>query len=57
MQKLTSIDYVKLGIRGTPTVLLVDSLGTVRKKWAGQLPATQEESLLVAIRQFPVRLQ
>ena len=54
IERLANIDYVKLGIRGTPTVLLVDSRGTVRRKWAGQLALAQEENVLTAAQSYPV---
>lgn len=56
IQRLTNVDYLKLGIRGTPTVLLVDSRGKVLEKWAGQLPPSEEQGLLSTVRRLSARL-
>jgi hypothetical protein len=38
-----------LGITGTPTVLLVDSLGIVLRAWEGKLPPTKEQEVFEAL--------
>lgn len=35
-----------LGVRGTPTLILVDGTGTVRKVWPGKLPPNKESEVL-----------
>lgn len=35
-----------IGIRGTPTIVLVDSGGVVKGVWVGKLPQNEEASLL-----------
>ncbi len=55
--QLTSVDYAGVGILSTPTVLLVDSRGSVLRKWTGQLPASQEEIVLAAAREPPLPRQ
>lgn len=35
-----------LGIRGTPTLILVDATGNVRKVWIGKLPTEKESDVL-----------
>lgn len=37
-----------LGVRGTPTVLLVDGTGKVKEAWIGRLDAKGQENLLAA---------
>lgn len=39
-----------LGIRGTPTLILVNSAGSVTNLWVGQLPHDKEEEVLAAVR-------
>jgi len=39
-----------LGIRGTPTLILVNSAGSVTNFWVGQLPPDKEEEVLAAVR-------
>ena len=50
MGRLTSMDYEKIGVVGTPTVLLVDSRGRVLRKWIGQLSPSEEAGLLATVR-------
>jgi thioredoxin-related protein len=51
-----SVDEVKqvgldqIGVRGTPTLLLVDNSGVVKDSWVGRLPPEQEKSVLDALR-------
>lgn len=40
-----------IGVRGTPTLLLLDSTGTVLEEWAGKLPATQEDAVIGRLKQ------
>lgn len=35
-----------LGVRGTPTLILVDARGTVEDSWVGKLPAEREAEVL-----------
>jgi thioredoxin-related protein len=51
-QRVTNVDYLSLGIPGTPTVLLVDRQGKVLRKWPGALQSAQESDLLSAIRRL-----
>jgi hypothetical protein len=41
-----SIDFARYGVNGTPTLILVDRNGVVRKSWAGKLPAEREREVL-----------
>lgn len=57
LQKLgVSVDEIrqlplnKVGVTGTPTLLLVDSTGVVKKSWIGKLPADQEVAVLDALQ-------
>jgi len=46
--KQAQLDSIK--VSGTPTLLLVDSAGTVAEAWVGKLEATQEEDVLKVLR-------
>jgi hypothetical protein len=35
-----------LGVRGTPTLILVDGSGTVADVWVGALPSNQENEVI-----------
>lgn len=35
-----------LGIKGTPTLLLVDNYGTIKKAWVGKLSRDKEQEVL-----------
>ncbi len=50
LQTLSEIDLPGIGVRGTPTVLLVDSNGTVRRIWRGMLSPDTERQVLLAIQ-------
>ena len=39
-----------VGVRGTPTLLLVDKTGTVQKVWTGKLPPEKESEVLAELR-------
>ena len=39
-----------LGVRGTPTLILVDSNGTAVKSWAGKLPSDREAEVLASLQ-------
>jgi hypothetical protein len=39
-----------MGVRGTPSLVLVDKAGTVVKSWVGKLPANKEEEVLASLR-------
>ncbi|SPF53650.1 exported hypothetical protein [Candidatus Sulfopaludibacter sp. SbA4] len=50
------VDQVKqvslgtIGVRGTPTILLVDSKGVVTKVWTGKLKAEEQEQVLGVLK-------
>jgi thioredoxin-related protein len=46
---LHGVDFSKLGVIGTPTVLLADKDGKIVRSWKGQLPTDQEDEVLQAI--------
>jgi thioredoxin-related protein len=56
-EKMIDIQDVKqaapmsLGIRGTPTLVLVDPTGTVLEQWNGKLPATEEDKVILRLKQ------
>ncbi len=43
------LGFDKLGVRGTPTLLLVDSSGVVKSIWIGKLKPEQETAVLDAL--------
>lgn len=49
---LARVDFRKLHIFGTPTILLVDSQGTIEKSWIGELTEAQQDDVLHAISQL-----
>ncbi len=49
VDKLVSASPASLGVRGTPTVLLVDGAGKVTGAWPGKLPPERETELLARL--------
>ena len=49
VDQVLQVPLERLGIRGTPTVLLVDARGVVQKEFAGALSHEGEEALLTAL--------
>jgi hypothetical protein len=41
--------FTLLGVRGTPTLILVDSNGTAVKSWVGKLDAAQEANVISSL--------
>jgi hypothetical protein len=39
-----------LGVRGTPTLILVDNKGSVIRSWVGKLPTDKEDDVLGSLR-------
>lgn len=50
IEDIQQVSPSSLGVRVTPTLILVDRAGSVRDSWAGQLPHEKEEEVLAAIR-------
>ncbi len=46
---LVVLDFDSVKLRGTPTILLVDSKGEVHDVWVGKQPASGEEEILEAL--------
>lgn len=46
---IRTVDLSSLGVSATPTLLLVDSSGTVRKTWTGKLNAAQEGDVYASL--------
>lgn len=40
-----------VGIRGTPTLILIDSNGIVKESWVGKLPDSEEAKVINRVRQ------
>jgi thioredoxin-related protein len=49
VQSLHEVDFARLGVGGTPTLLLVDRNGTVIDSWVGQLAEQKEAEVLRAV--------
>lgn len=49
VDKLVSLSPGAIGVRGTPTVLLVDDAGKVTGAWPGKLPPERETELLARL--------
>jgi len=48
---LAKVDYTQsLGLRGTPTLLVVDSTGTVKRSYVGKLDNSREQDLMAALQ-------
>ena len=53
--QVLSADFSKLGFRGTPSVFIVDSRGTVKRTFVGQLDGPGESGLLAELMPEPDR--
>lgn len=43
----------RIGVQGTPTMLLVDGTGAVTNVWVGELQAGQQEQVLAVLKRAP----
>jgi thioredoxin-related protein len=50
VDEIKQISLHKIGVRGTPTLILVDSSGVASNSWIGKLPADQELIVLTALQ-------
>lgn len=50
--KQASLDTI--GVRGTPTIIIVDSRGVVVRSWVGKLPSNKEAEVFAALRDSSV---
>lgn len=50
IEDIQQISPPALGVRATPTLILVDSAGTVTNSWVGKLPPDKEEEVLSSLR-------
>jgi thiol-disulfide isomerase/thioredoxin len=50
VQDVYQISPMELGVRGTPTLLLVNQKGEVTEKWLGKLNAEQEKQFLERLK-------
>jgi len=50
VDELRQIPLNTLGVRGTPTMLLVNDAGVVVDVWVGKLPTEQENQVLAALK-------
>ena len=41
----------ELGVKGTPTLILVNRKGKVMRSWAGKLPAQEEKEVLIQLKE------
>jgi len=50
VDQVRQVSLGTIGVRGTPTILLVDGKGVVTKLWTGKLQAQAEDEVLAALR-------
>ena len=50
IEDIQQVSPSALGVRATPTLILVDGTGTVTNSWVGQLPANKEKEVLSSVR-------
>lgn len=49
VDEIKQLSLDRIGVQGTPTLLLVDNSGVVKKYWVGKIPPEQEESVVSAL--------
>jgi hypothetical protein len=47
---IRKVSLDSIGVSGTPTLILVDRAGKVKKVWVGQLPAERESEVTSSLR-------
>lgn len=52
IDEVRQVDFAKMGIRATPTILLVNHDGVVTKVWTGELPTEGEQEVLRSLLSF-----
>lgn len=50
VDEVLQVPMASLGLRGTPTLVLVDSQGVIVRVWPGRLPAALEAEVLDAVK-------
>lgn len=50
LQTLAGQDFQNLGIAGTPTLVLVDTAGRIRRVWIGELSSKDEQAVLKTVQ-------
>jgi thioredoxin-related protein len=50
IEDIQQVSPPTLGVRATPTLILIDGSGTVTKSWVGQLSPDKEEEVLSSLR-------
>ncbi|HKR12924.1 MAG TPA: hypothetical protein VJT15_12770 [Pyrinomonadaceae bacterium] len=50
VDEIKQVEPSAVNARGTPTLLLVDDTGTVKKVWVGKLPPNKEAEVLTELR-------
>jgi thioredoxin-related protein len=51
VDEIKQSDLPTLEVNGTPTLLLVDHAGVVKRVWVGKLPSTKEEDVVTTLGQ------
>jgi thioredoxin-related protein len=51
VDEIKQIPFSSIGIRGTPTLILVDNSGIVKDSWVGKLPNSEEAKVLSRVRE------
>jgi thioredoxin-related protein len=50
VDEIKQVEPSAVNVRGTPTLLMVDETGTVKKVWVGKLPPDKEAEVLTQLR-------
>ena len=50
VDEIKQLSLDKLGVRGTPTLLLVDDYGLVKNSWVGKLPPDKESEVIASLQ-------
>lgn len=50
VDEIKQVEPSAVNARGTPTLILVDETGTVKKVWVGKLPSNKEAEVLTELR-------
>jgi|SRR2546423_4618552 len=51
VDEVRQVPFENLNVRGTPTLMLIDSNGEVKDSWVGKLPPNQETQVLTRLKQ------
>ena len=50
VDQIQQVPPASIGVRGTPTMLLVDSKGVVTRVWTGKVQDAEQENVLAVLK-------